>query len=261
MLQLSVPSLLYTVQNNLLFVGTSHLTACTFQVTYQLKIFTTGGASMILLGTYVAREKWFAMALLSVGVAIVNMSEQKSLTADSGVTTSRDVAYSATLVGFFAVALACCTSALASVYLELLMKRADTSIWLRNIQLALVGIPFALVVSFVCDRSQIAQNGFLQGYTPLTWGVIACQAIGGIIVSMVLVYADNILKCFSTAISIVVTFILSWLLLGEISPDKTTLFGILMVLFATLLYNGILTTSKPVGEKAPLIEPKGAAAC
>ena len=49
-LKISIPALLYTVQNNALFVAVGHLEAAVFQVTYQLKTLTTAVLTVTMSG-------------------------------------------------------------------------------------------------------------------------------------------------------------------------------------------------------------------
>merc|ERR1711865_807004 len=68
-------------------------------------------------------------------------------------------------------------------------------------------------------------------------GVIILQAVGGLVVADVLKYADNILKCFGNAVSIVLSCLLSEIVLQEFSPDMLFAYGVIMVLLATSLYS------------------------
>lgn len=53
------------------------------------------------------------------------------------------------------------------------------------------------------------ENGFFYGYNFWTWATICCQALGGLIVAVVVKYADNILKGFATSLSIILSCIAS----------------------------------------------------
>ena len=76
-LKLLIPSGLYTLQNNLLFIALSNLDAATYQVTYQLKILTTAVFSVIMLGKKLDMYKWVSLVILTIGVSFVQVINYK----------------------------------------------------------------------------------------------------------------------------------------------------------------------------------------
>mmetsp|Transcript_12168 Transcript_12168/g.35844 ORF Transcript_12168/g.35844 Transcript_12168/m.35844 type:complete len:430 (-) Transcript_12168:393-1682(-) len=69
--QLGIPAVLYTVQNNCLFVGLSHLDAAVAHVTYQTKILFTALFSIALLGKQLGPSQWAGLSSLVLGVISV----------------------------------------------------------------------------------------------------------------------------------------------------------------------------------------------
>ena len=72
---MSVPALLYTVQNNCLYLGFLHLEAAVGQVTYQSKIFFTALCSVWMLGKKLGRAQWLALLFLAAGVICVQAAD------------------------------------------------------------------------------------------------------------------------------------------------------------------------------------------
>ncbi|XP_036261405.1 UDP-galactose translocator [Molothrus ater] len=244
-LRLAVPSLIYTLQNNLQYVAISNLPAATFQVTYQLKILTTALFSVLLLGTALSRLQWLSLALLFAGVALVQAEQARAVPAAGALPPSAgpEGPPQSYAVGLAAVAASCLSSGFAGVYFERLLKRLGGSIWLRNVQLGAVGTAVGLGAMLAAEGPAVAALGFFYGYNGAVWAVVVNQAAGGLLVAVVVRYADNILKGFATALSILASTAASAHLFG-FRPRAPFLAGTAMVLAAVVLYG------RPRGQAA-----------
>ena len=244
LLRTSVPAVLYLIQNNLQYVAVSNLHAATYQVTYQLKILSTALLSACLLGRQLSRTKWIALVVLTAGVASVQLSELDLAGSTSTVTmkdaeeVKEDTSHGNTVVGLGATLLATLSSGCAGVYFEKMLKgRSDLSLWQRNTQLGVYSIVVGItaLLSSPSNRHSVMENGFLFGYTNLTYLNLCVQAFGGLIVAVVIKFADNILKNFATSVSIILSVIFSALFLGQ-TLSGLFIFGVLLVNYAVFLY-------------------------
>lgn len=229
-LKLAIPSGIYTLQNNLLYIALSNLDAATYQVTYQLKIITTAMFSVTMLGKKLSIYQWIALILLMAGVALVQWP------ADTADSEKKDLPTGSPLVGLLAVLTACVSSGFAGVYFEKILKETKQSIWVRNIQLGCFGTLFGLMAVFIYDGEHVRQHGMLQGFNKITWIVVSLQALGGLVVAVVIKYADNILKGFAASLSIILSTVISYLLLQDFVPTSLFFVGTVFVLVATFLY-------------------------
>jgi solute carrier family 35 (UDP-sugar transporter), member A1/2/3 len=227
-LKLLVPAVLYTLQNNLQFVAATNLDAATFQVTYQCKILTTALFAVLMLGQSLSLKKWLSLVILTAGVGCVQIP--------SG-TTSTTLQQGNWTVGIAAVAVACLCSGFAGVYFEKVLKNGQSSsIWVRNVQLSVSCLAIALCGAFVWDGEAIREHGFFQGYNAVVLATVCIQAAGGLIVALVIKYADNILKGFATSLSIVLSTVASVFLFNFV-PTIYFLAGSILVFAATYLYS------------------------
>jgi len=232
-LKVSVPAILYTIQNNLLFLALSYLDAATYQVTYQLKILTTAIFSVVMLGKQLDVPKWSSLVMLMVGVALVQWP------TDAGghsKNAAQEHSWADKMIGLVAVLLACVSSGFSGVYFEKILKGSTTSVWMRNLQLAFFSIFSGIFAVLFSDFKAIREHGFFQGYNSVIWIVVLLQAYGGLIVGLVVKYADNILKGFATSLSIILSSLCSYFLLSDFDPSTAFLLGALTVIGATFLY-------------------------
>lgn len=132
-----------------------------------------------------------------------------------------------TPLGLSAAISGCVVSAAASVYFERIVKDATTpvSLWVRNVQLSFYSLFPALFIGVIfVDGEQVARNGFFSGYNWIVWVTVAFQALGGILISLCVTYADNIAKSFAICISILISLCISvWFFDFEVAPNVSAI--------------------------------------
>ncbi|KAF9264246.1 hypothetical protein L218DRAFT_926621 [Marasmius fiardii PR-910] len=271
--KLSIPAILYVVQNSLQFVAISNLPVASFQVTYQMKILTTAAFSVLLLRKKLTPTKWVSLFFLAIGVGIVQIQTSHGTESpkNTPVGSAHDSAplhihVMSPLTGFAAVTAACFTSGLAGVYFEMVLKNSKADLWVRNVQLSLFSIiPALLPILFSHSPSSSTNflSQLLKNFGPWAWATVAIQVFGGLVTAIVIKYSDNILKGFATSLSIILSFLASVVLFNfHITPSFTI--GASTVLCATWMYNQpagkepisiVLSSAKPSNMAFTPVDP------
>ncbi|KAI7865700.1 nucleotide-sugar transporter-domain-containing protein, partial [Spinellus fusiger] len=269
--KLALPAILYLVQNNLQYMAATHLDAATFQVTYQLKIITTAFFSVTILHRTLSRRQWLALVLLTTGIALTvipahtSSSPTPTLGNQINLQGLISVLAACVLSGLAGVYFEKILKTPAKTvpptreeegrghpypnekekeekeeekhkqsYIDPLVSR--NKLWIGNIQLSFFSVVLGLVfVVAPQDGAVIIEQGFFIHYTPWTWVVIVVQALGGLVVAIVVKYADSILKGFATSVSILLSSIVS-IYLFDTTMTSVSVAGALLVIYSTYLY-------------------------
>lgn len=198
-LRLAVPALCYTIQNILFYVALSSLSASTYQVLSQTKTLATAAFWVTMMGGRLVPRQWAALTLLVAGVSAVQLDGAAGGAAAVGASY---------YLGIAAVVASSVLSGFANVYFEKLVKTTPTSIWVRNLQLAFFSLPQSILF-MAKDWAAIGATGAFLGFDAAVWVAIALKALGGLVVASTVKFADSLLKSFATAVSIIVTCLIS----------------------------------------------------
>lgn len=247
--KLIIPAALYIVQNNLLFVALSNLSVPMYQVTNQGKLLTTALISRIMLNKKLTGLQYFAITLLGLGVAVIHLSEyyanvnadatnSDSSEATASGTVSEDLQHQNQFLGLCAVLVSCFTSGFSGVYFELILKTSKTkqSLHVKNFQLAFWSFLLATMHISYRDSIKIQEHGLFQGFDWIVILIIIAQGMTGFVVSLILKYADAVLKGFAVAVAALVSTIASVVIFGT-SIDASFMVGASMVALAIKLYS------------------------
>ena len=233
-LKLCVPAVLYTIQNNLQYVIE---TAPLFMVMYQMKIVTTAIFYSYMLSRRLTVRDWLTIIALAFGVSMVQSSQ-----------TDVHIHHASNFIGVLSVIFACLSSGFAGVYFEKTLKSSKSSIWMINIELSLLSTALAMFACLVEDTEEISRRGFFHGWNHWVVLVIFLQAGAGLVVALVVKYADNIYKGFAGGISTVLTIVMDYLFFDDTDITKSFLLGTLIVLLSTAAFQSSQARKEGTGS-------------
>uniref|UniRef100_A0A914GV39 Peptide chain release factor domain-containing protein n=1 Tax=Globodera rostochiensis TaxID=31243 RepID=A0A914GV39_GLORO len=252
-MKVCVPALIYVVQNNLYFFALKRVEATLFSISYQLRILTTALLSMLLLHRVFSRRQWGALCISLLGVCLVQFASSSSSShGGSAGASSSAAAHDEQFVGLLTVVVMCWTSAFAGVYLEGVLKQSACDIWTQNIRLSVITLPFALM-TVANDSVTIQKHGFFAGWNWLLWVIVISAAASGILVAVVMKYADNIKKSYCQSVALGGTALLS-IAIGDSHFSVPLLVGVALVIASVFLYT--LNPPPKVKSATPEVPPR-----
>jgi solute carrier family 35 (UDP-sugar transporter), member A1/2/3 len=219
--------LLYSIANLLSYYALARVDASVYSVLLQLKIVTTAGFAVIILGRNITWTKWRSLILLVLGCLLVASPafNQPIPCLDSKGNNGNGeedekVSGFESLLGVGAVLGMVTISGYSAIYFEQMLKKVTEkiTIWERNFQLAFYSLLLLFVIwvyetnnKYNFDEMHTAIG---SGWTINTWLIAIVQASGGLLVAATLKYADAVLKTLATSGSIVLSAVIGWMLLG-----------------------------------------------
>ncbi|CAB9499544.1 UDP-galactose translocator [Seminavis robusta] len=238
-----VPASAYNLQMTLEYVAMANLDAAMFSVLVQSKLVFTASFAALVLGKKLKRIQGISLALLTSGVMLCNLSRMNNSsdkdedgffmdsTMVKGVTATLGIAMS---------------SGFASVYTEKVIKQhkkslsenvAPPSLAYTQIQLAVMSLLAIGVYALVMDFTPIVEYGLFHNFSTGACCTVLMSALGGLTVAAVLKFADSILKGYATALSVILTGVISVFFFGT-ELNAIYYMGVINVVIAVLLYNG-----------------------
>ena len=234
----AVPAACYNLHNNLWYVAIANLSPVTIAVAMQLKIVFTAFFARTMLGQRIGVVRMLAIALLVVGLSLLQGTGRGDAAPWQRVQSFRGPVSSSEARGLLAIVGVCFLSGFAGVLTERLLKDQSrpSSLWTRNVQMALFSTPLSAMAVLLADGPAVRLRGPFAGFNRWLLATIALGALGGLAVSFVFRFADNLLKAFAVGISIAVNAVLSVTIFG-VTVSKEQAIGSTLVAIASVVYH------------------------
>ncbi|KAH6791310.1 hypothetical protein C2S51_006316 [Perilla frutescens var. frutescens] len=184
-----IPAVLYLIKNLLQYYIFAYVDAPGYQILKNFNIISTGVLYRIILKRKLSEIQWAAFILLCSGCTTAQLN------------SSSDKVLQTPLQGWV-------------MAIAIIKKRPSRNINVQNFWLYVFGMIFNTIAIVVQDFDAVMNKGFFHGYSFITVLMILNHALSGIAVSMVMKYADNIVKVYSTSVAMLLTAVVSVFLFG-----------------------------------------------
>jgi len=231
-----VPSALYAVYNNLSFLSLAKFDPTTYFLLLQLRVVVTGVIFQWLFSKQLSRRQWLSLLILTAGCILKECKKFTVKKDDSGQSpVENDWA-----LGMIFIMLQVFASCFAGVYNEYLLKGkgAQINLWFQNCCM--------YIDSIVCNIFLLICRGTItSAFTPVALSqvlnvkvisIIINNAAIGIVTALFLKKLNSILKTFASALELMFTAVLCWLIFA-IPIDVFTIAAIVVVSVALAIYS------------------------
>ena len=161
-----------------------------------------------------------------------------------------EMPHDASWVGSLLALFSCMMSAFGGIYSEVLLKKDGSkhSIHLQNAMLYACGALFNSMGVAANKRGPL-----LQGYSPAVVVLIFSNALGGLAISAVLKFADNMARVFAHAAATLASMAIETALLAQAAPLSLVLSAV-VVLASTYIYAATGSPPRPAHQAAVSVE-------
>jgi drug/metabolite transporter (DMT)-like permease len=232
---------LYCFNNQLAFRVFRLADAATVTLVKSASTAVSAALLWLLLARPISHQQLIAIALQSLGLFVAQYDACKQATVLPPYV-------------YLLLLLSLLITSFSGVANEKLLKDESVHMHVQNVCLYVYGIMLNLAVFFMT-----ASQPFFHGYSPPAWGVIACQALLGVVVTFVLKYADMTVRCLASSCAVSTLYAINIFALGfDFNPVYFA--GAATVFLSTYLYFSVtplpdasqLEASK---QAAPALQP------
>jgi len=228
-----VPATIYAIINILYQISYKNLDGVMFNFLNQTKLFWCSVFLWVFLKKPQSEEQIVALVMLTVAAIMLTMGQYIDQTSGSN----------SFLFGILPVLTGSILSGVATTVSQKVLQNDNKNSYLYTTELAIWGIVTLIGVSFG-EYEVIMHEGVFKGWTLMTTLPIFINAIGGILVGLVVKYAGGVRKGFGTVAGMFLTAVLSFFI--EANPFTVTTWIALPLLISSVYIHTTYPYKAPV---------------